>query len=52
MKVDLMICRFEHVFTPDQNRFRLPCAIFLESSIEDISLGIGEHKMALLNAGG
>ena len=51
MKVDSVICRVEDVFTTDQNRLRLPWAILLESSIEDISLGIGEHKIALPNAG-
>jgi hypothetical protein len=43
--------RFEQVFPSDQNGFRLTWSIFLESIIEDFTLGVGEHEIAFLNIG-
>src|ERR1700724_994235 len=42
---------FEQVCTADQNRLRPTWSISLEGAIEYIALGIGEHKVALLNTG-
>jgi hypothetical protein len=43
--------RFEQLFTSYQDRLRLTGSIFLETDVEDVALGIGQHEIAFLDTG-